>query len=373
MGRNPTRSPRGTTAPDPAQPAASRPVKILAQDFCVPEQVRYLSGSQLSLLTQAVRAWTEEAVSRAAGVSRRRVWLIFLLLRFTGARLGEVLALDDAQDIDLREGLVTFRGKGSQGGAPRQVLIPDELQDELARQLATAELRALAGKVLKMDAGYIRHKFYERAAEVGLPQRLVNPRALRSSRAIELLRAGMPLTVVQDILGHKNADLTSQYLKFTSESVRRISQQHIRKEAAMKTSARNSFTGQVSAIRQDGLLAEVEVTTPSGNKVVSVITDESFKKLGIAQGKTLTATIKAPLVIVVKEPQAGRTSMRNRFFGKIARINTGQIAAEIVVALADGTEVCALITDESVKKLDLKVGDEVWTMCKAFSVVLNVE
>jgi molybdate transport system regulatory protein len=183
----------------------------------------------------------------------------------------------------------------------------------------------------------------------------------------------MPLTVVQGILGHKSADLTAQYLKFTSESVRRMVQQHIRKEAVMKTSARNSFTGQVTAIRQDGLLAEVELTTSAGYKVVSVITEESFLKLGVTQGKVLTATIKAPLVIIVKEPQAGKTSMRNRFHGKIARINTGKIAAEVVVTLPDGTDVCALITDESVKKLDLKVGDEVWTMCKAFSVVLNAD
>lgn len=141
----------------------------------------------------------------------------------------------------------------------------------------------------------------------------------------------------------------------------------------MKTSARNSFTGQVTAIHQDGLMAEVELTTSGGHKVVSVITQESFQKLEVAQGKTLTATIKAPLVIVVKEPQAGRTSMRNRFHGKIARINAGKVVVEVVVTLADGTDVCALITDESLKNLDLKVGDEVWTMCKAFSVVLNAD
>lgn len=354
----------------PAQPPAPG---FSARDAVVPEEVLHLDRQQLGLLTTAFRQWREEAQPRATAVSRTRVWLVFLLLRFTGARLGEVLALNETRDLDLDNGLVAFRGKAGDDTLPRQVLLPEEAAEELAQGLALPEIKALAGQALAMDAGYIRRKFYERAQATGLPRRLLNPRALRASRAIELLRSGMPLTVVQSILGHKSADLTAQYLRFTNESVRRMVQQHIRKETGMKTSARNSFTGQVTSIRQDGLLAEVELTTPSGNKVVSVITDESFNKLGIAPGKTLTATIKAPLVIIVKEPQAGRTSMRNRFHGKIARINTGQIAAEVVVTLADGTEVCALITDESVNKLDLKVGDEVWTMCKAFSVVLNAD
>lgn len=141
----------------------------------------------------------------------------------------------------------------------------------------------------------------------------------------------------------------------------------------MKTSARNSFTGKVTALRQGMILSEVELTTASGYQVVSVITKESFDRLGIKEGDGLTATIKASLVIIVKEPQAGKTSMRNRFAGKIARLNQGMIAAEVVVSLGDGTEVCALITDESVKKLDLKVGDDVWAMFKAFSVVLNAD
>ncbi|MBF0482296.1 MAG: TOBE domain-containing protein [Desulfovibrionaceae bacterium] len=141
----------------------------------------------------------------------------------------------------------------------------------------------------------------------------------------------------------------------------------------MKTSARNSFSGPVTAIKHGKILSEVELTTPSGNKVVSVITTESFHNLGIVEGLPMTATIKAPNVIILKEPQAGKTSARNRFHGKIARINEGMIAAEVVVALPDATEVCALITDVSVKNLGLKVGDEVWMLFKVFAVVLNAD
>ena len=121
------------------------------------------------------------------------------------------------------------------------------------------------------------------------------------------------------------------------------------------------------------ILTEVEITTTSGYKLISVITKESYEKLGITLGMLMTATIKAPFVVVVKEPDARNTSARNRFPGKITRINKGQIAAEVVVGLADGTEVCALVTDVSVKNLELKPGDAVWVLFKVFSVVLNRE
>jgi molybdate transport system regulatory protein len=141
----------------------------------------------------------------------------------------------------------------------------------------------------------------------------------------------------------------------------------------MKTSARNKFVGKVSGIRTGMILTEVELTTASGLKVVSVITNESMESLALVMGSPVTATIKAPWVILIKEEHRFKTSARNKFPGKISKVNEGQIAAEVVVDLADGTKVTSLITDVSVKALDLKVGDEVYALVKAFSVILNVD
>ena len=43
-------------------------------------------------------------------MSRQRILLIFLLIRYTGARLNEVLALHPYRDIDLQRHAVVFRG-----------------------------------------------------------------------------------------------------------------------------------------------------------------------------------------------------------------------------------------------------------------------
>lgn len=108
-------------------------------------------------------------------------------------------------------------------------------------------------------------------------------------------------------------------------------------------------------------------------KIVSVITKESLETLGLAKGKTATATIKAPWVVLVKDCQNMKTSARNAFCGKISSIKKGKVAVDVVVDLADGTKVTALITDGSATAMDLKVGDEICTLVKAFSVILTVE
>jgi len=173
--------------------------------------------------------------------------------------------------------------------------------------------------------------------------------------------------------GHQSLALTASYMGFSDADASRVIPHYFERRAKMKTSARTMFTCKVTAVRQGMILSEVEMATPSGLKVVSVITNDSLSGLGLAEGTPVTATVKAPWVVLVKEEQKLLTSARNKFCGRIVKINEGQIAAEVIVELADGTKVCSLVTDESVKGLGLKVGEDICALFKAFSVVLNVE
>jgi len=341
--------------------------------FSVPKDIKHLQSDQLETLTGSFRSWLERATRPDVRLSRRRVWLIFLLLRHCGAKLGEVLALDDRTNIDWRTGVVRFGGAQDGDALPREVRLPRTVAEELARCFDDPAFLSLRGSVLHMDGGYVRRKFYERGLECGLPKELCNPRILRHSRAVELLRGGMPLTVVQTILGHGSVNLTAHYLSFTREDIQSLVRYYLHKEARMRTSARNTFTGQVSQVRTGTILSEVTLVTPRGHELVSVITNESLEKLDIRKGALVTASIKAPLVILVKDDDAPVSSMRNRLHGTVLRINEGAIAAEVVVKVDDDTEVCALVTDESVKRLDIAAGDPIRAMFKAFSVVLGVD
>lgn len=140
----------------------------------------------------------------------------------------------------------------------------------------------------------------------------------------------------------------------------------------MKTSARNMFVGQISALRESTILSEIEITTATGLKVVSIITQESFTNLNLTMGMTVMAIIKAPWVVLVKDESTLKTNARNMFCGQISALRTDQIMAEVVIDLQEGTKITSLITEESARKLDLKIGGHICAMVKAFSVILTV-
>jgi molybdate transport system regulatory protein len=345
---------------------------MAAGAFSVPRDIKYLDSEQLEALTESFRVWYRKASRPDIRRARGRVWLAYLVLRYSGARLGEVLALDERQDLDFDRGVVKFWTDAGREGLPlREVKLPEAAMAEIAAYLE--EVSDFRGNLFQLDQGYVRRKFYERAQAIGLPRELGNPRVLRHSRAIELLRSGAPLQVVQNLLGHANINLTANYCEFSEADLKRLVQYYLQKEMRMKTSARNSFTGKVADIKIGEILSEVTLVTPTGYKLVSVITNESLHNLGLVPGAIATAIIKAPWIIIEKEAASTKTSARNRFRGRITKINAGQIVAEVIAALDDGTNMVTLITVPSLANLDLKVGDTAWFLFKAFSVILNVD
>ena len=48
------------------------------------------------------------------------------------------------------------------------------------------------------------------------------PHTFRHARAVSLLRASVPRKVIGDLLGHRSADATIEYLKLATEDLRTI-------------------------------------------------------------------------------------------------------------------------------------------------------
>ena len=53
----------------------------------------------------------------------------------------------------------------------------------------------------------------------------------------------------------------------------------------METSARNTFWGTISSVRPGAVNDEIELTMPSGTKLVASITKASTERLGLAEGR----------------------------------------------------------------------------------------
>jgi molybdopterin-binding protein len=63
-------------------------------------------------------------------------------------------------------------------------------------------------------------------------------------------------------------------------------------------SARNRFQGIVSAVKVDGLLAQVEIQVTEPAHVVAIVTRDSVEQLGLKPGQPATAVVKATSVMV---------------------------------------------------------------------------
>lgn len=69
-------------------------------------------------------------------------------------------------------------------------------------------------------------------------------------------------------------------------------------DSGVRLSARNSLAGKVTAVEKGPIHAEVTIGLPSGKAVQATITHKACDELGITEGMTATAVIKAPLVIL---------------------------------------------------------------------------
>ena len=121
------------------------------------DRARCLDTLQLQKLEGAFRSWAEAAERPDLESSRKRILLIFLLIRHTGARLSEVLHLDPSGDIDYKNHIVRLHKGGAESGRPsREVEISEALSVEIEKTLDDPELKRAFGGVLWVDPGHVR-------------------------------------------------------------------------------------------------------------------------------------------------------------------------------------------------------------------------
>lgn len=139
--------------------------------------------------------------------------LITLLYR-SGLRISEALALKPS-DVNLAgHAIRVLHGKGDK--ATTRGFHPSAT-DALARWADTRKRAGMRGPLFctldgrPMHPQYVRAMLGRLAAEAGIDKR-VHPHGLRHTFAVELERAGTPVTVISKLLGHSSVAVTSRYL-----------------------------------------------------------------------------------------------------------------------------------------------------------------
>ena len=80
----------------------------------------------------------------------------------------------------------------------------------------------LRGSLFRRHRSTVFKVFRARVEEAGIPGEQRHPHVLRHTRAIKLLRAGVPVTPVQQLLGHADVTTTAIYLRLSGIERRRI-------------------------------------------------------------------------------------------------------------------------------------------------------
>jgi integrase/recombinase XerD len=179
-----------------------------------------------------------EAILEASGAAGTTLSLrdraLLEVLYGTGARISEAVGLD-VDDLDLDEGTVLLRGKGSK---ERMVPVGSYALEAVNAYLVRGRpelvstgsttgkgsnggalfLNARGGRLSRQSAWTVLARAAERAGVT----RDVSPHTLRHSFATHLLDGGADVRVVQELLGHASVTTTQVYTLVTVDNLREV-------------------------------------------------------------------------------------------------------------------------------------------------------
>ena len=85
--------------------------------------------------------------------------------------------------------------------------------------------------------------------------------------------------------------------RVSKREIQRLAQRPDRHSAGDSLSARNRFSGVVSSVETDGVMAIVEIKA-GPHRITAAITRDAVEELGLAPGVSATAAVKATSVMV---------------------------------------------------------------------------
>jgi integrase/recombinase XerD len=183
---------------------------------------RYLPPTEIETILEWVRRESSYGV---------RDYAMFLLMARLGLRVPEVMAIE-IDDIDWRAGELLVRGKGKQYD---RLPLPEDVGVAISTYLRVARpstvtrvlfVRSYAPYLGFKDSRII-NKILARACaalKIEMPARYLGSHVLRHSLATRMVRTGVALHEVGDVLRHKSRATTMIYAKLDIASLRSVAQ-----------------------------------------------------------------------------------------------------------------------------------------------------
>ncbi|MCX4717522.1 TOBE domain-containing protein [Streptomyces virginiae] len=136
----------------------------------------------------------------------------------------------------------------------------------------------------------------------------------------------------------------------------------------MSLSIRNQIAGTVTAVTAGEAMASVKVRLVGGQDITAAITTDAVKDLGLAEGSSVKALVKATEVALATGPVEG-ISIRNQLAGTVTDVATGGATGSVKVSV-EGGELTAAITKDAVEALGLASGTSVVALIKSTEISL---
>ena len=173
--------------------------------------------------------------------------VLILLLAETGLRIGELLGVRFAEDIDHEKHRirVTFRSDNENGSRAkyaeeRSMLISDETYRIMMCYISEYHLLLRSGYLFvgisSVNAGKpltvpMVHSIFQRLGrKTGIK---ASPHMFRHYFAYERYRSGWDIVLISRALGHRKISTTEQYLDITGEELEKSAEEYFRKEKSL--------------------------------------------------------------------------------------------------------------------------------------------
>jgi site-specific recombinase XerD len=167
---------------------------------------------------------------------------LFLVLLRTGIRVGELLRLTVA-DVDLAQSALYIQ-QGNKNDRGRVVYLADDARQALAvwlkeRQPFNVKPLFFTRRSQGLSRATVGNRFrrYLKAADI---QGSYTVHSLRHTFATDLLNAGVPITTLQELMGHVNITVTQRYVQVSDATKRHqyfAAMQQLREDSPLLWSA----------------------------------------------------------------------------------------------------------------------------------------
>lgn len=152
---------------------------------------------------------------------------LLAVLYGSGIRASEVASLRNG-NVDLKQLTITVQGKG---GHERTIPLNTELAEVLRSYIEARGaspnhgpfFRSRFGRPLSRGAVYERVRTWGQRSRIGIP---LSPHRMRHTFATHLVRAGVGLVTIRDLLGHRLITSTQIYLHVTADDLRAAAARH---------------------------------------------------------------------------------------------------------------------------------------------------